>query len=370
MRGLYLHIPFCSVKCFYCGFTAFAGQRSTVQRYIAALKQETLLRPRLPVDTLYVGGGTPSELSAEELRELFQIIETSYRPVREFLESTIEANPESLTREKLEVLAGVGVSRLSLGLQTMEPKLLKEIGRRHSVEQFLEAYREARRHGFAINVDLMTGLPTQMLEDSSKSLDAVLALEPEHISLYGLSVEDRTLFAKRGIEVDEDLDREMYERALDRLGSAGYVHYEISNFSRPGRESVHNQIYWVNGEYIGIGCGASGNLNGLRYSNKDRLQDYCAAVERTELPQDEAENLAGKEKLGETLLLGLRRLAGIELAPEMESVFAAELLYVENQGWVERDGRVIRLTRAGLFLANRVFEEFVAPFHTAEVASR
>lgn len=370
MRGLYLHVPFCSVKCFYCDFTAFAGQRAATRRYLAALEREARMRPRLPADTLYVGGGTPSELSVSEFQELFRIVESAYRPVREFIESTVEANPESLTQEKLEVLNAADINRLSLGLQTMEPGLLKTIGRRHTVEDFLKTYQEARRLGFAVNVDLMTSLPTQSLEQAMNSLDAVLALEPEHISLYGLSVEDRTLFSKRRVEVDEDLDREMFERSLERLAAAGYIHYEISNFAKPGRESAHNRIYWADGEYIGLGCGASGQLGGVRYSNKDRLNDYCEALEREELPEAEAERLTGKEKAGETLLLGLRRLEGVELTPEMDSLFARELESVERQGWVERQGACVRLTREGLFLANRVFEEFVAPFHEAEVAVR
>src|SRR5208282_5331287 len=155
-----------------------------------------------------------------ELQGLFRIVESSYLPVGEFIESTVEANPESLTQDKLEVMASVGVSRLSLGLQTMEPRLLKEIGRQHSVDEFLDAYDKARCFGFALNVDLMSGLPTQTLEEALRSLDAVLALEPEHISLYGLSIEDRTLFAKRGVKVDEDLDRRMFDHSLDRLAAA------------------------------------------------------------------------------------------------------------------------------------------------------
>lgn len=362
LRGLYLHVPFCSVKCFYCDFTAFAGQRAQVGRYLEAMGAEARLRPRPPVDTLYIGGGTPSELTAEELGELLRLVERFYRRVRDFMESTVEANPESLTREKLELMAKRGVNRVSIGLQTMEPRLLKEIGRRHSIDDFMRAYASAKELGFQVNVDLMSGLPTQSFDEAVSSLERVIELEPDHISLYGLSVEDRTLFAKRGIEVDEDLDRMIFERSLDLLADAGFEHYEISNFARPGRRSIHNQIYWTNGEYIGLGCGASGYLDGVRYSNNDRLGDYCAAALAGRAPEGESESLESKEKYGEIILLGLRRMEGIELTPEMSSMFSRELACIGRQGWVESYGTRVKLTREGVFLANRVFEQFVAPF--------
>ena len=362
LRGLYLHVPFCSVKCFYCDFTAFAGQRASVKRYLEAMRGEALARPRLPIDTLYVGGGTPSELSVDELGELLRIVESCYRRIRDLLESTVEANPESLTTDKLELLARKGVSRISIGLQTLEPRLLKEIGRRHTVEEFFRAYSAAKALGFSLNVDLMSGLPTQTFDEAVSSLTRLINLEPDHISLYGLSVEDRTLFAKRGVYVDEDLDRAIFERSLELLAAAGYEHYEISNFAKPRKRSRHNQIYWTNGEYIGLGCGASGYLDGVRYANKDRLGDYCSAVEAGWLPQETSERLESKERLGEIILLGLRRMEGMELTPEMDSMFSRELACIGRQGWVERNGSRVRLTDEGVFLANKVFEEFVAPF--------
>ncbi|MBI3550811.1 MAG: radical SAM family heme chaperone HemW [Elusimicrobia bacterium] len=363
MRGLYVHIPFCSVKCFYCDFTAFAGQKSQESRYLDALLREGEARQR-PVDTLYIGGGTPSELSVEGMERLFAGVGRVFGPAGALKEATLEANPESLNAAKLEVLAKAGVRRLSLGLQTADPKLLKDIGRRHSVEQFLEVFAAARRGGFAVNVDLMYGLPDQTLAQAMDSLEAVLGLEPEHVSLYGLQVEDRTLFAKRGVEPDEDLGREMFERSLDRLARAGYRHYEISNFARPGHESVHNEIYWRNGEYVGLGCGASGYLDGERYANMDRLKEYCETVERGAPPAAEAERLDAKARLGETMLLGLRLIDGLALTEEMRRSFAPELAHVEAQGWVEQQGGAAKLTREGIFLANKVFEEFVPPFRS------
>ncbi|MBI4387080.1 MAG: radical SAM family heme chaperone HemW [Elusimicrobia bacterium] len=401
MRGLYVHVPFCAIKCFYCDFTAFAGQGGSVKRYLNALRLEAARHararaasdPRRFVHTLYIGGGTPSELSSAELEELFGVVSEYFGPLEGFSESTFEANPESLTPDRLEVLARAGIGRLSLGLQTMEPRLLKIVGRRHGPEDFLRVFRQARERGFSLNVDLMYALPTQTLPEALSSLDAVLGLEPDHISLYGLQVEDRTLFGKREVEVDEDLAREMFEASLDRLRGAGFTHYEISNFARPGRESAHNMIYWRNGEYVGLGCGASGHLDGIRYCNLDRLADYCRALEEGKSPVAESESLRGRERLGETLLLGLRVLSGVELTPESEAAFGEAIERLSAQGLIEVAGagrgisarhrgqggttssrdagpaiarpRAMCLTRSGVFLANRVFEEFVPPFRAA-----
>lgn len=366
MLGLYVHVPFCSVKCFYCDFAAFSGQGRLVGRYLSALEAEAGLFPAGPrPGTLYVGGGTPSELKAPEIAELFALIGRAY-PGAGFAEATFEANPESLDAPKLEVLREAGVGRLSLGLQTLDEGLLKSIGRRHGAREFLEVYGEARRQGgFAINVDLMYGLPGQTLEHHRRSLAEVLALSPEHVSLYGLQVEDRTLFSRRQVANDEGLEREMFEESLDRLLEAGYHHYEISNFARPGFESRHNRIYWENGEYIGLGCGAASHLGGLRSMNTDRLEAYCRAVESGRRPLEETERLEGRERLGETAWLGLRLIDGFRPGPALEAAFASEWGGLERRGLLLRSGERVRLSREGIFLANQVFREFVAPLGEA-----
>lgn len=367
--GLYVHVPFCSVKCFYCDFTAFAGQQRTVGRYLAALEAEArLMPPRIP-ETLYIGGGTPSELSADDIARLFELIHGAY-PGSRFREVTFEGNPESLDPRKLAALKDSGVTRLSLGLQTADDALLKLIGRRHGVKDFLAVFRAARRAGIpALNVDLMYGLPGQSPASHLASLDLVLGLGPEHLSLYGLQVEDRTLFGKRGVEPDEDLGREMFESSLEAIARAGYRQYEISNFARPGFESEHNRIYWRDGEYLGLGCGAASHLDGVRSANADRLIPYCEAVEAGRRPIAESESLSGQEKLGETVMLGLRLIEGLDLSPEMETAFAGSWRRLLGRGLIGREGPRVRLTREGVFLANEVFREFVAPFAPADKAS-
>ncbi len=360
--GLYVHIPFCSVKCFYCDFTAFSGQSKSVSRYVAGLGQEARLKAGRVPDTLYIGGGTPSELSAQQIGELYDLIGRFY-PRSKFLESTFEVNPESTTGEKLSILRSCGVTRLSIGAQTLDDALLKSIGRRHTAKDLMDIYRQARSFdGWSVSIDLMYGLPDQTMPSFLKTLDDVLALQPEHLSLYGLQVEDRTLFAKREVEPDEELCRAMYEDALDRLNAAGYRHYEISNFAKPGFESIHNQIYWHDGEYVGLGCGAASYLDGIRSTNLDRLPAYLSAVESGRLPVEQEEWLSGRDKLGETALLGLRMLDGFEPGPDIEREFSVEIGRLERKSLLKREGRRLRLTREGVFLANQAFLEFVAPF--------
>lgn len=361
VAGLYVHIPFCSAKCFYCDFTSAPGQDRHARRYLEALEAEMRLRPSGLPRTLYIGGGTPSELAAEGLAGLLESVRRCYA-TDGIVEATCEANPESLTADKLSALRRGGVARLSLGLQTTEGRLLRRIGRRHDFARFLEAYRAARGAGFEVSVDLMFGLPGQTVAGLRGSIDAVLALEPEHLALYGLDVHEGTLFGERGVRHDEDLGREMFEMSIDRLVGAGYHHYEISNFSLPGRESVHNQLYWRDGDYVGLGCAAASYVDGERSTNADRLQDYCDAALSGRRPVAYAETLRGRERLGEGVMLGLRLLDGFEPEPEALAAFAPEIASLAAKGLLRRDGPRLRLTREGVFLANVVASEFVPPF--------
>lgn len=369
MRGLYVHIPFCSIKCFYCDFAAFSGQGRATERYLGALEREISLRRESGLegffrpDTLYIGGGTPSELSKGQISRLLSLLSRSFGPISRFRESTFEANPESLREPKLSVLAEARVTRLSLGLQCTQNTLLKSIGRRHTFEDFLDSYRSAKDSGaFALNVDLMYGLPGQSLQDLCDSVRTVLDLDPGHLSLYGLQVEDRTLFGKREVEVDEDLAREMFEVALDLLQGAGYLHYEISNFARPGKESLHNLNYWQGGEYLGLGVGAASFLGGRRSANLDRLEAYLSCVEDSRLPVAEEERLEGKARLGEGVMLGLRLVQGMDLKLETERAFRPQWEKLVRLGLIEKTPGRARLTKPGLFVANEVFREFVRPF--------
>jgi len=374
--GLYVHVPFCSLKCFYCDFAAVAHHSHLADRYLRALEREAALKtPRVRrrlnglFDTLYVGGGTPSELSTEQIRDLFALLRRAYIGLNP-AEITFEANPESTTEPKLEALGDCGATRLSLGLQTADDELLRGIGRRHTAEQFVEVYDAARGIGlFDISVDLMYNLPGQSLQSCLDSLKFVLDLGPEHVSLYGLQVEDQTLFGKRGVAPDEDVGREMFEACLDGLAAAGYRHYEISNFAKPGREAQHNLNYWKNGEYEGLGCGAARYISGARSGNIDRLAPYIEAVENGRDPVAESESLGGKARLGESFMLGLRLIDGFKPTQEAEAAFTFELASLEDGGLITRSPEgVYALTREGIFVANDAFREFVPPYASTEPA--
>ena len=366
MKGLYVHVPFCSIKCFYCDFAAFSGQKRSRDRYVEAVLRELDLRRRAcppPFGTLYIGGGTPTELEPVQLKALLDGLARRVGPLARLKEATVEANPESLTDAHLEVLRAAGVGRLSLGLQAVQPRLLKALGRQHGWGEFLEAYRRARAAGFKnISVDLMYGVPGQTIEDLRESLEEAGRLKPEHVSVYGLQVEPRTLYYKRGVETEEELGRRMYALVIRFLKKRGWRHYEISNFARPGREAVHNTLYWTGADYLGLGCGAASYVRGRRWTNLDRLEKYLEAVEAGRLPNASEERLKGKEKLGERILLALRLLRGRRLTGPESRAFSAELGRLKEQGLILRSEGRVRLAPDAVFVANRVFAEFVPPF--------
>ncbi len=361
MKGLYVHVPFCSIKCFYCDFAAVSGQGRRRDAYVQSLLTELDASGETRFDTLYIGGGTPTELEPSQLGALLNGLAARLGPLGRLAEATIEANPESLSEAHLAVLKAAGVGRLSLGLQVVQPRLLKALGRQHDYPEFLKAYALARAIG-NVNVDLMYGLPTQTLEEHRESLAEVVRLKPEHVSVYSLQVEPRTLFFKRGVRSDEELVRRMLALTISTLKKAGYRHYEISNFALPGREAVHNTLYWTGAEYLGLGCGASSYIGGARRTNLDRLEDYLAAVREGRTPVGFEERLEGKEKLGEGLMTGLRLLEGRRLSIEEREAFAPQLAKLKREGLLlDRGGRA-RLSVRAVYVANRVFSEFVPPF--------
>ena len=365
--GLYVHVPFCSGKCAYCDFTSFPGRTADIPRYLSALEAEAALVPdRRTPETLYVGGGTPSELGAEQIDELFARLRRAY-PEARLREVTCELNPESTDETKLRALRRAGVTRLSLGFQSLNEKVLKAAGRRHAPDDSLRAFRLVRSTGdWSLSVDLICGLPGQSAAIFQDDLDRVLALEPDHLSLYGLDVHEGTPLSRSGYVPGEDQSRDMLEAALERIAAAGLAHYEISNFARPGHESRHNLNYWGGGEYVGLGCAAASHLGGVRSRNVSDLDEYCRRVEAGARPGVESEKLEGKDKLGERVFLGLRRVAGLDLEPDMEREFRREWEDLERRGLVTRHGGRARLTRDGLFLANEAFAAFVAPFGGGE----
>lgn len=339
MTGLYLHIPFCKKKCNYCDFTSFAATLSEHKDYVTTLSKE--MRP-FKADTLYIGGGTPSILSAELLEALFKNIEINFGDIKNFKESTFEANPESLSEEKIALLKKYGFTRVSLGLQSACDKHLQTLGRAHDYKTFLSAYSALK--DFNVNVDLIAGVPGQTLADFESDIKTVSALKPAHLSVYGLQIEEGTEFFKRGLTQNPPLERAMLEHARDALTDAGYHHYEISNFARPGFESLHNINYWNNGEYLGLGLSAASYLNGVRSHGEF------------------SEKLEGKAHLGETIMLGLRKLDGIVYTEEIKQNFGSDIDELTALGLLEQKKDKIKLTREGLFMANEVFRHFVEPF--------
>lgn len=364
--GLYIHLPFCKQKCNYCDFASFAGREFLIDDYLRALEKEAALLPVKKFETLYVGGGTPSVLSLSQLERLIQIVEKHFGAVSLFQESTFEANPESLSPEKIALLKRVGFNRLSMGLQSFNDSELKTLGRVHDSATFLRAYENARAGGFKnINVDLIAGLPGQTLKSFLQSLQRLLSLAPEHLSIYGLQIEEGTPFFERGVICDQLLMRHMLEETHAVLTAAGYHHYEISNFALPGREAQHNTHYWNDGDYIGLGSAAASLVGGARRQNIADVREYISRINAGESPVDFCEKLEGKERAGERLMLALRKLDGVELSAADEEMFGREIERHVKSGLLLRDGKKVKLSFEGLFLANEVFCSFVAPFEDA-----
>ncbi|MGQ0645209.1 MAG: radical SAM family heme chaperone HemW [Elusimicrobiota bacterium] len=368
MTGLYVHIPFCHAKCRYCDFAAWAGRGREIPRYLAALETEIAGLGGGELETLFFGGGTPSVLEPEHWRSLLGAVRRAFR-FAPGLEATVECNPESSSPEKFGALAELGVNRLSFGLQSAEDGVLKALGRLHDFARFRSVYLQARAAGFAnVNVDLMFGLPGQTRAGWGDTLSRVLDLEPEHVSAYALTVEEETAFGRAGVRADGDLQADMYDEAADRLQAAGYVHYEISNFAKPGRECRHNLRYWKNLPCLGAGVSAASFDGRRRRANTDDLAAYMDAVERGESAAAEDEALTDEERLGEDLMLSLRLREGALPAPKTRALYGAALGRFQSLGFLEADpsGRV-RPTRRGWLLSNRLFQELLSPAEPALV---
>jgi len=360
---LYIHIPFCKQKCNYCDFASFAGRDFLIDDYLSALAKEAATTSFKKAQTLYIGGGTPSLLSVGQLEILGKTITANFGEIASFSESTFESNPESLTYEKLTLLKQMGFNRLSIGLQSFNEEELKLLGRVHTVSQFINAYENARKCGFDnINVDLIAGLPHQTLTAFLESLRCLVELRPEHISVYGLQIEEGTKFFEKGIVCDQILMRKMLEQTHFLLKKHGYHHYEISNFSLPSKEAIHNSHYWDNGNYIGLGSSAVSYQNGKRFQNIPVVEEYIRRIKNGETTVIFSEELTGQAKEGETLMLGLRKLDGVELTPAQQQYFGREIEKHIAAGLLIKEDKKVKLSFEGLFLANEVFCSFVEPF--------
>jgi len=375
--GCYVHIPFCVRKCAYCDFNSYSGYTDAhIARYVAALTQEIRLTPqnwgRGPVDTIFFGGGTPTAIpAADEAALLRAVLETL--PVTPGAEITTEANPGTMDVAHLAVLREAGFNRISFGVQSFDPGLLKTMDRIHSADEARNAVSAARTAGFGnVSLDLMFGLPRQTLKQWQHSLQEALALETEHLSLYSLIVEEGTGFytlqQKGKLPLPEDdLAADMYEMAVEVASAAGYVQYEIASFARPGRECRQNRHYWCNDPYYGFGCGAVSYLNGARRMNLKSPAAYSSAVESGSDLTFSVETLTQEETMAETIMLGLRLTRdGVScrtfeerfgLDPRVK--FAAEIETFTRRGLLELAGDSLRLTSQGVFLASEVMVAFV-----------
>ena len=367
--GVYIHIPFCKQKCLYCDFVSFANKQELQKDYIQALKKEiqNWKNNAYKIKTIYIGGGTPSYIDSNYISEIINLVGNAPS-------ITIELNPGTVTEQKLLDYKNAGINRLSIGLQSTNDNLLKQIGRIHNYNQFLETYNLARELGFNnINVDLMTGLPNQSIKDIKQSLEDICRLNPEHISVYSLIVEENTpmqkLIDNGELKLpDEELERQMYWYVKDYLELNGYKHYEISNFAKPEFESEHNLDCWNQKEYIGFGAGAYSYLNKKRFGNISNLEKYIQNCNSNNFEKyvilEEAQDK--NQQMNEYMILGLRKIDGISIQKFEEKfnenpilLFRKELQKLHEEKLIIIDGDVIKLSNKGLDLANIVWEEFV-----------
>ena len=371
--SIYIHIPFCATKCYYCAFNTYTFHKEQAKAYLTALRTEMELYAAEtdPLQTIFIGGGTPSILSANALAQLFADIYQHFQ-ITPDAEITIECNPGTVDAEKLRVMQDNGVNRLSFGLQAMQDDTLKQLGRIHTVVEFLESYHLAREHRFKnINIDLIFALPDQTMEAWHHTLNEVIALEPEHISAYNLVMEETTPFYEwwQAGELQlptEDIEADMFQYTIQTLTSHGYTHYEICNFAKPNHFARHNLVYWDNQPCIGLGVGACGYINGMRYANIRGIAPYINKLSKRNKPIADTEHLTGDAEKAETLMLALRKREGISLDAyqnrfneDIQDTFGDTLKKWIDQELLERTATHLRLTPRGLFLANEIFIELM-----------
>lgn len=370
----YVHIPFCEHICYYCDFNKVFLEGQPVDEYIEALLKEARLsliqNPVKNMETLYVGGGTPTSLNASQLDRLLS-------GLREILpynegEFTVEANPGDLSGEKLDVMKNYGVNRLSMGVQTFDDRLLKKIGRKHTAKDVYDTVRLLEAKDFSnVTIDLIYALPGQSLESFRDTVERALALDLPHYALYSLILENQTMFmnwVRRGkMQLPEqELEAQMYAETIEAMEKAGRMQYEISNFAKPGFESQHNLVYWNNQNYFGLGAGASGYLENRRYKNRGPIQHYMRALTDNQLPILEEERLSQKEQIEEEMFLGLRKISGVDKTvfesrfdQKLTDVYGDVIEKLKQQKLIAETDSRVRLTKTGLFRGNDVFEKFL-----------
>ena len=371
--SVYIHIPFCATKCYYCAFNTYTFHKEEAKAYLHALRTEMELyaSEAAPLQTIFIGGGTPSILSADAWARLLADIHQHFQTTPD-AEITVECNPGTVESEKLKVMRDNGVNRLSFGLQAMQDETLKQLGRIHTVAEFLQSYHLSREEGFEnINIDLIFALPDQTMEAWQHTLNETIALAPNHISAYNLVMEETTPFYEWWQVGElhlptEDTEADMFQYTIDTLTANGYVHYEICNFAKPNHLSRHNLVYWDNQSCIGLGVGACGYVNGVRYTNIRGIAPYINKLSQRHKPIADTEHLTGHAEKAETLMIALRKREGISLdtyhdrfGEEIEIAFGSTLKKWIDLQLLERTATHLRLTPRGLFLANEVFIELM-----------
>jgi putative oxygen-independent coproporphyrinogen III oxidase len=376
-KAAYIHIPFCEHICHYCDFNKIFIQNQPVDQYLQMLKKEIELTlrhaPATCIDSIFVGGGTPTALDPLQLKALLQMVEELLLPLtNERLEYTFEANPGELSTEKLQLLFDYGVNRLSFGVQSFENHLLERIGRTHRAADVYDTVNKANQIGFTnYSIDLMYGLPKQTMEDAKLSLDQAFTLGAKHFSAYSLQVEPKTvfynLFKKGRLPLpSQDEEADMYKLVINEMEAHGFQRYEVSNFAKTGFESRHNLTYWNNEEYYGFGAGAHSYVNGFRNANAGPLNKYIKLVRDDQLPSVESHKVSKQEAMEEELFLGLRKAEGVLKSAflskynlSIDDTFRKEIRYHVQNGLLEEDESSVRLTDKGFFLGNEVFQTFI-----------
>jgi putative oxygen-independent coproporphyrinogen III oxidase len=376
VKSAYFHIPFCAQICYYCDFNKVFFQGQPVDEYLQAMEREMKktveVFPAERLDTLFVGGGTPTVLEMKQLDFLLESIYKHFRFSKDEVEFTFEANPNELSKEKLQLLKAAGVNRLSFGVQTFHDSLLKTIGRTHRYDDVIRTISLAQEVGFDnISIDLMYGLPNQTLPQFQEDLEIAFSLDIQHISAYSLIIEPKTVFynlwRKGTLPLpSEEEEAEMYEEAMRQMELHGYQQYEISNYARTGFQSRHNLTYWNNEEYYGIGAGAHSYVDGVRRVNIGPIKQYIAKVQETGLPYREVHRVTWMEQMEEEMFLGLRKTEGVskrrfseKFGRDMHDVFGAAIRAERQKGLLEETDTHVRLTRRGRLLGNEVFQAFL-----------
>lgn len=372
-RGLYVHIPFCNQKCYYCDFLSYQNQEKRIDGYIESLLREIELykEERLSINTIYLGGGTPSYIPHEQITRILNKIKQTF-DVLEGAEVTIEINPDHISEAAINAYLKAGINRASIGIQTFDEELLRLIGRSHTAGQAVDAVKAIRRYGFKnISIDLINAIPNQSVEQAASDIARAIDLKPDHISLYSLIVEPNTHMSKiinsRELKVvDDEIDRDMFAKAKSLLLKSDYEHYEISNFAKAGYESVHNLKYWELGEYIGLGLGSASHFRGKRTTNTGSFKVYDELIQRGEKPLESTEDMDYDTLKVDFILMGLRLSKGIDRNRYVE-IFGVDF-YKEFSGLIDSfvskghmvvDEASVYFTQSGMDISNSFFVEII-----------